>query len=585
VRRGECPWSDEPLPAFWADRPAQSPAHPDLFFHQVPIPDVDALIRDHYDLGELDDDDEEESKRKQRNARKARGGGVQGGVAQQRAQVEQCDVEAILTPDQRRPSDAEPPEWGAIWGQQVPSSGGFGGGGRGTDPDAQRMQREQDEQGRFVNEIQVRGQLDDTNAVNGQRAFGGKGDLDAEEAEVKSRIGQVEGRINTILQQPLGADGLGRKKVWRVRPTKKIWSDTLGDKPTKEVLRDTASGVASGATLALRCTAQAMSAGASRVVSWSYKPALWSAAELAGDTVVVATKGAMTAASAVGRGLYNSANTVVETVDENTAELDQLQSELSHLSDRLGAIDAKRSGASLRLITPHEGTIWYANHACNVDWESRGVIQEVRISIARRVTSLFGSWTELARGVPDAGSWSYIVPPSLDRGWYCLRVEGPLGVPSVTSDYFLIEHEIPPLMLWVEDHRLTYHRSEACRVHWAFRDDAGPLGGDVIRRQHAAHSYVQQGESVEADSWSRSSWGKEQEEADVSSSMAGGRGSAAGGDSAIKGPDGGNMAESWVKLYLRTGLPLPQPEHENAQGVRVRDCGWRFGCKIWVCLL
>jgi hypothetical protein len=37
------------------------------------------------------------------------------------------------------------------------------------------------------------------------------------------------------------------------------------------------------ATSALRGTAQAVSAGASRVVSWSYKPALWTAAELASE--------------------------------------------------------------------------------------------------------------------------------------------------------------------------------------------------------------------------------------------------------------------------------------------------------------
>ena len=43
------------------------------------------------------------------------------------------------------------------------------------------------------------------------------------------------------------------------------------------------AGVASVATSALRGTAQAVSAGASRVVSWSYKPALWTAAELASE--------------------------------------------------------------------------------------------------------------------------------------------------------------------------------------------------------------------------------------------------------------------------------------------------------------
>ena len=41
-------------------------------------------------------------------------------------------------------------------------------------------------------------------------------ELDAEEGEVTARIIAVEDRITTILQQPFGADGLGRKKVWCV---------------------------------------------------------------------------------------------------------------------------------------------------------------------------------------------------------------------------------------------------------------------------------------------------------------------------------------------------------------------------------
>ena len=88
----------------------------------------------------------------------------------------------------------------------------------------------------------------------------------AEEGVVRTRIVAVEERIQTILQNPLGEDGLGRKKVWRVRPGNKIWSDSLGDKRATEVLKESATGVASGATWALRGTAQAVSSGASRVV-------------------------------------------------------------------------------------------------------------------------------------------------------------------------------------------------------------------------------------------------------------------------------------------------------------------------------
>ena len=72
----------------------------------------------------------------------------------------------------------------------------------------------------------------------------------------------------------------------------------------------------------------------------------------------VAAKGAYSAATAVVGGLYTGANKVVETVDGNTAELEQLQSELALLSDKLGSLDARRSKASIRLITPREGSIW-----------------------------------------------------------------------------------------------------------------------------------------------------------------------------------------------------------------------------------
>ena len=50
--------------------------------------------------------------------------------------------------------------------------------------------------------------------VSTHRNAGDSADLDVEEGAVKVRIVEVEQRISTILQQPLGADGLGRKKVW-----------------------------------------------------------------------------------------------------------------------------------------------------------------------------------------------------------------------------------------------------------------------------------------------------------------------------------------------------------------------------------
>ena len=53
--------------------------------------------------------------------------------------------------------------------------------------------------------------------VSTHRNAGDSADLDVEEGAVKVRIVEVEQRISTILQQPLGADGLGRKKVWGER--------------------------------------------------------------------------------------------------------------------------------------------------------------------------------------------------------------------------------------------------------------------------------------------------------------------------------------------------------------------------------
>ena len=258
---------------------------------QAPIPNVDELIRDHYDLSGLDEEDLPKKKPAQQGKLPAgraawgkggggrgRGGGGGGGGAVLERGAEEADVEAMYTPDQRRPSDAEPPEWGAVWGHQPSSGGGgYGYGGRGgPDPEEERRQREEDERARFDRELAVRGHLDD--ARGGALVGVNTEELDAEEGMVRARIVAVEERIQTILRNPLGEDGLGRKKVWRVRPGNKIWSDTLGDKRASEVLKDGATGVASGATWALRGTAQAVSSGASRVVSWSYKPALWSAA-------------------------------------------------------------------------------------------------------------------------------------------------------------------------------------------------------------------------------------------------------------------------------------------------------------------
>jgi hypothetical protein len=127
-----------------------------------------------------------------------------------------------------------------------------------------------------------------------------------------------------------------------------------------------------------------------------------------------------------------------------------------------------------------------------------------------------------------------------------------MGVPSVTSPYFLIEHAVPPLMLWAEDQRLHFHRSEICRVHWSYRDEGGGGGGTHLRQQHASHPYEQfasDDSSSTSQSYMSQEWGGERGGGGVGelSRISVKSGVGAGGD-------GSNMAESYVKLYLCTGL-------------------------------
>ena len=106
---------------------------------QTPIPNVDALIRDHYDFSALDDESLDKHA-KPRPAGKGPGwgrggapggGGCSGGAMAEARGADQSGVEAILTPDQRRPSDAQPPDLSEIWGDRAPQGNGGSGGGRG----------------------------------------------------------------------------------------------------------------------------------------------------------------------------------------------------------------------------------------------------------------------------------------------------------------------------------------------------------------------------------------------------------------------------------------------------------------------
>ena len=97
--------------------------------------------------------------------------------------AEQSDIEVVLTPDQRRPSDAQPPDLSEIWGHAPQQgTGGFGGRrGGGADPHAEKLQREEDERARFDRELSVRGRLEDGRA---RAPVSDCPELDVEEREV-----------------------------------------------------------------------------------------------------------------------------------------------------------------------------------------------------------------------------------------------------------------------------------------------------------------------------------------------------------------------------------------------------------------
>ncbi|EKX35745.1 hypothetical protein GUITHDRAFT_118129 [Guillardia theta CCMP2712] len=304
-------------------------------------------------------------------------------------------VEAVQIPTQRRPSDVDQSD---DRGNNGPIRGNnFRGSDGAPDPEQARAARAEEERERLEREIRL--------AEDPQQTSRPDPRLEEEEEFVKQRIEEVEERIRVILANPLGQDGLGRKKVWRVRPSSQVWTQVVGEKSVSEVVKQSANVVASGAISAVRGTAETVASGATTVASWSYKPTLWTAAEIASGTASMVATGAYRIASTVATGVYHGANVLVETVDEHKDELGRLQSELSELSDRLGAIDAKRTNATLKIVSPCEGSTWYSNHACNIIWEHTGCIQ--------------------ARGLSNTNSFTYLVSPQLERGSYCLRIDGP----------------------------------------------------------------------------------------------------------------------------------------------------------------
>jgi len=178
---------------------------------QAPIPNVQELIRDLYDHGELKNGNKQHAKGKTNAGRGQWRGAASGGSGGEcvRARHPEVDVEAVLTPDQRRPSDAQPPDWDEINSYQLPSGngGGYGGGRRPQDPvEKERKQREEDERARFENELAVRGQLQDA-SCNLRKPLLQCPQLEAQETAVRTRIVAIEGpHPNLLLIQHLLSD-------------------------------------------------------------------------------------------------------------------------------------------------------------------------------------------------------------------------------------------------------------------------------------------------------------------------------------------------------------------------------------------
>lgn len=93
--------------------------------------------------------------------------------------------------------------------------------------------------------------------------------LAKEEAEIRAKLMAVESKMAELIQHPLGMDNMGQRQVYRIKPSDAIWMDIVGD-------RSASSLVASGAGAAMEGAVWVVGSVVDRVVSWTYKPTLYS---------------------------------------------------------------------------------------------------------------------------------------------------------------------------------------------------------------------------------------------------------------------------------------------------------------------
>lgn len=101
-----------------------------------------------------------------------------------------------------------------------------------------------------------------------------------------------------------------------------------------------------------------------------------------------------------------------------------LEAESLALGKRLAGAEALRTHASLRIVHPQEGDIWYAGQACSITWVSRGTVRNLSVRIGSYVGSYVSSWQVVRDDIADTGNVTLALPRDTPSGWYCLRLSG-----------------------------------------------------------------------------------------------------------------------------------------------------------------
>lgn len=101
-----------------------------------------------------------------------------------------------------------------------------------------------------------------------------------------------------------------------------------------------------------------------------------------------------------------------------------MEAECVALSKRLAGAEALRTRASLRIVHPQEGDVWYAGQACSITWVSHGAVRNLSVRIGSYVGSYVSSWQVIRDDIADTGNVTLALPHDTPTGWYCLRLSG-----------------------------------------------------------------------------------------------------------------------------------------------------------------